>query len=205
MKRKESPKTENKFEHDKDETLRNKRNRERNIMNVIVNTSIILMCTLMDGLTQIMMDTMGAVASVMTGAVGGEEAGEKVNREFKQKQPEVDEKIRTMISDVRKDVHVQLGQKRKEIEPFLSDPAFDAGPKMTDEYDFKLPKLTEELDDSSLAQYIRLLVSQDPSFVEMFEKLTCWMNTLPKFTEKISKKRCIKAAQEQQSGQAAYA
>jgi len=188
MKRKERPKTENKFAPDKDETLQNKTNRERKIMNVIVNTSIILMSTLTDGLTQIMMDTMGAMASGMAGAIGGEEAGEKVNREFKHKQPEVDEKIRTMISDVRKDVYVQLGQKRKEIEPFLSDPAFDTGPKTIDEYNFKLPKLTEELDDSSLAQYVRLLVSEDPSFAEMFEKLTCWMNTLPKFPEKTSKK-----------------
>src|SRR5512136_115923 len=109
MERKIPSETENQVPHSKDETLQSKTNRERKIMNVILNTSIILMSTLMDGLTQIIMDTTGAVASGMAGAVGGEETAEKVNKEFKQKQPEVDEKIRTMISEVRKDVYAQLG------------------------------------------------------------------------------------------------
>ncbi len=166
MERKKPSETEDQVPLSKDETLQGKTNRERKIMNVILNTSIILMSTLMDGLTQIIMDTTGAVASGMAGAVAGEETAEKVNKEFKQKQPEVDEKIRTMISEVRKDVYVQLGQKRKEIEPFLTDPVFDTGPKTTDEYDFRLPKLTEELDDSSLAQYTRLLVSETQALLK---------------------------------------
>jgi len=188
MEGKERSETENQVENGKDGTLQSRTDRERKIMDLIVNTSIILMSTLMDGLTQMMMDTMGAVASGMAGAIGGEEAGEKVNREFKEKMPEVDEKIRTMISEVRRDVYVQLGQKRKEIEPFLSDPVFDVGPKIIDEYDFKLPKLTEELDDGTLAKYTRLLISEDPSFAAMFKELTRWMNTLPKFPAKSKKK-----------------
>ena len=98
--------------------------------------------------------------------------------------PEVDEKMKEMISDVRKDVYAQMVQKREEIVPFLSDPAFDLGPKIIAGYDFNLPRLTEELDDGALAQYSQLLVSEDPSFAEMFEKLTNWINTLPKFPDK---------------------
>ncbi len=184
MKKKEKPKTENRVIHSSDGTLHSKTNRERKIMNAIVNTTIILMSTLMEGLTQMMIDTTGAMASGMAKAMGGEEAGKKVNREFKQNQPEVDEKVRSMISDVRKDVYAQLEQKRKEIETFLSDPSFDAGPKTIDEYDFKLPKLTEELDDKELAQYTRLLLSEDSDFAKMFGKLTSWLNSLPKFPEK---------------------
>ena len=67
----------------------------------------------------------------------------------------------------------------KKIKPLLSDQAFDVGPKIIEEYDFKLPKLTEELNDSALAQYTQLLVSEDPSFAKMFKELTSWMNTLP--------------------------
>jgi hypothetical protein len=89
---------------------------------------------------------------------------------------------------VRKDVYAQLGQKEKEIEPLLSDSAFDVGPKIIEKYDFKLPKLTEELDDSALAQYAQLLISDDSSFTEMFTELTSWMNTLPKFPDKTNKK-----------------
>ena len=168
--------------------LQGRTDREKKIMNVVVNTSTILLGTLMGGLTEAMMNVMGSVASGMAGAVGGEEAGEKVGREFKQKLPGVNEKMKAMIADARKDLYVQIEHKRKEIEPFLSDPVFDVGPKKIDEYDFKLPKLTEELDDGTIAQYIYLLVSEDPSFAELFDELTSWMNNLPTFTSKSEKK-----------------
>jgi hypothetical protein len=157
--------------------------RTQKVMNTLTNTSIILMSTLMGGVTQVMMETMGTMASGMAGAMGGEEAGEEVSNEFKQKAPEVDEKMREMISEVRRDVYAQLEQKRQEIEPLLSDAAFDIGPEIVDGYDFGLPKLTEELDDSSLVQYSQLLVGEDPYFTEMFGKLTEWMNTLPKYPD----------------------
>ena len=161
-----------------------KTDREQRVMNAIINTSIILMSVLMGGFTQIMIETTGAMASEMAGAMGGKEAGEKVNKEFKRKLPEIDEEMKAMISDVRKDVYTQIKQRRKEIEPVLSELAFDLGPKIIDGYDFKLPKLTEELNDSSLAQYSLLLVGEDPGFTEMFKELTNWMNNLPKLPEK---------------------
>ena len=169
-------------------TFIGKTGRERKIMNAVVNTNIILVGTLMGGITEAMMNATRTVASGMAGAVGGEEAGKKVSREFKQRLPEVDGKMKAMIADVRKDLYVQIEQKKKEIKPFLSDPVFDIGPKRIEEHDFKLPKLTEELDDRTLAQYTRLVVSENPSFTKMFRELTNWMNTLPKFTEKSNNK-----------------
>jgi len=164
-----------------------KTDRGEKIMNSIVNTSIILMSTMMGAFTAVMMNTTGAMASGMAEALGGKEAEETVNKELKQKLPEVDEKMKTLISDVRKDVYAQFKQKSKDTEPLLSDPLFDVGPKIVDKYDFKLPKLIEELDDSTLAQYTQLLISGEPRFTEMFKELTSWMNTLPKFPEKTNK------------------
>jgi hypothetical protein len=158
--------------------------RAEKVMNTMTNTSIIMMSSLMGGITQAMMETMGTVASGMAGAMGGEEAGEEVSKEFEQKLPEVDEKMKEMISEMRKDVYAQMDQKRGEIEPYLADPAFDLGPEIVDRYDFGLTKLSEELDDGTLARYAQLLVSEDPNFSEMFEALTDWMNTLPKFPDK---------------------
>jgi hypothetical protein len=158
----------------------NKAVRNKKIMNVIVNTSVILMSTLMEGFTDLMMNTMGAVASGMAGAIGGEEAGKEVDEEFKQKMPEVDDKMKTMISEVRNDVYLQIEQKSAEVEPFLSDPKFDEGLKIVEAYDFNLPKLTEDLDDGTVAAYLQLLMSEDPQFDEMFKKLADWMNTMPK-------------------------
>jgi len=165
-----------------------KTDREKKIMNVVANTSIILVSMLMGGLTEALMAATGTVASGIAGAAGGEEAGKKASREFKQKLPEVDEKMKAMIMDVRKDLYVQIEQKRKEIEPFLSDPVFDVGPKKIDAYDFELPKLTEELDDGTIAQYTCLLASEDPSFAALFKELTNWMNTLPTFPNKTNRK-----------------
>ncbi len=170
-----------------DASLRSETDREGKIMNAIANTSVILMSTMMDAFTKVMVNTTAAMASGIAGAMGGKEAEEKVNDEVKQKLPEVDEKMKAMISDMKKDIYAQMGQKRKEIEPLLSDPLFEVGPKIIEKYDFKLPKLTQELDDNTLAQYSQLLVSEDPRFAEMFKALAEWMNSLPKFSEQASR------------------
>jgi len=168
--------------------LQSKTDRGEEIVNAMVNTSVILMSTMMGAFTQVMVNTTGVLASGMAGAMGGKEGEEKVNEEFKQKLPEVNEKMKTMISDIRKDIYAQIVQKRKEIEPLLSDPVFEAGPKIVEKYEFKLPKLTQELDDDTLAQYSQLLVREDPRFAKMFMELTKWISSLPKLPEKTGKK-----------------
>jgi hypothetical protein len=162
--------------------------RETRIMNAIMNTSIILMGTLMGGFGELFMNMAGAMASGMAEAVAGEEVGQEVSQEVKHKTPEVNEKMKAMMSDIRKDMYLQMNEKRKEIEPFLSDPMFDVGPKKIDEYDFGIPKLTEELDDEALAKYTSLLVSEDANFVKLYSELTEWLSTLPKVPEKADDK-----------------
>jgi len=153
-------------------------------MNAVMNTSIILMGTLMGGFGELFTNVAGAMASGMAEAVAGEEVGQEVSQEVKQKMPEVNEKMKAMMSDIRKDIYLQMNEKRKEIEPFLSDPMFDVGPKKIDEYDFGLPKLTEELDDDALAKYTNLLVSEDAKFAKLYSELTEWLSTLPKAPDK---------------------
>ncbi len=154
--------------------------REDKILNTIINTSVILMSAMMGAFTQVMVSATGAMASGMAAAMGGKEAEDKVNEEFTQKLPEVDEKMKAMIAEIRKDIYTQMGQKRKELKPLLSDALFEAGPKIIEKYDFNLPKLTEELDDGALAQYSKLLVTEDPNFQKMFKELTEWLSSLPK-------------------------
>ena len=168
----------------KDRILQSKTGREEKVMNCIMNTSIILMVTMMGAFSELMVNTTSAMSSGIAEALGGKEAGEKVNEEVKQKLPEFDRKMKTMLSDIRKDIYTQLGEKSKEIKSLLSDPFFDIGPKIVGKYDFKLPKLTEELNDDALAHYSKLLVYEDPVFAEMFQELTSWLNSLPKFSEK---------------------
>ena len=128
------------------------------------------------------------MASGMAEAIGGKEASDKVNQKIKQELPEIDGKMKAMISDIRKDIYAQLSQKRMELEPMLSDPAFAVGPKIIAKYDFNLPKLTQELDDNALSRYSQLLVSEDADFAKMFKELTEWLNSLPKPKEERHKK-----------------
>ena len=188
MARKKPSKTKNLTAHVKDGVLQSKTGRSDEIMNAMVNTSVILMSTMMGAFTQVIVNATGAMASGLAGAMGGEEAGEKVTEEFNQKLPEVDAKMKILISDIRKDLYAQMGQKKKEIEPLLSDPVFEVGPKIIEKYDFKLPKLTRELDDNALAQYSQLLVSEDSRFAKMFRELTEWLNSLPKIPEQTNRK-----------------
>ena len=154
--------------------------RENNIINAMVNTSVILMSTMMGALTQVMVNATGALASGMAEAMGGKDAGEKVNTEMKQKLPEVDEKMQSTFSGMRKDIYAQLANQKREIMPLLSDPVFENGPRIIEKYDFKLPKLTQELDDKTLTQYTQLLVNEDQAFMKMFKELAEWLNSLPK-------------------------
>jgi hypothetical protein len=162
--------------------------REDKIMNAMVNTSVILMSTMMGAFTQVMVSATGAMASGMAEAMGGKEAGNQVNQEIKQKLPEADQKMKAMISDIKKDIYSQMAQKKKDLAPLLSDPAFEEGPKIIEKYDFKLPKLTQELHDNALAQYSQLLANEDPRFAKMFGELAKWLNSLPKPGEQTTTK-----------------
>jgi len=162
--------------------------REDKIMNTIVNTSILLMSTFMGGFSELMVNVTSEVASGMTEAFAGEEAGKEAREKVKQKLPEVNDKMRAMISDMRKDIYLQMEKTNKEIAPFMTDPVFDVGPQKVDAYDFGIPKLSSRLDDDTLAQYSYLLVSEDAAFAELFGQLMDWLNSLPKAPKELGNK-----------------
>ena len=142
------------------------------------------MSTMMGAFTNIMANATSAITSGMAEAMGGKEAQNKVNQEIKQGFPEVDEKIKAMISDIRKEIYSQMKKKKQKFGSLLSDPAFDVGPRIIEKYDFRLPKLTEELDNNALSQYSQLLLSEDAGFDKMFKELAEWIGSLPKLDEK---------------------
>ena len=106
--------------------------------------------------------------------------GTKSTKKSNRTCPEVDAKMKAMISDIRRDIYAQMRQKKQEMKLMFSDPVFDIGPKIIEKYDFKLPKLSQKLNDNELAQYSKLLVNEDLRFVKMFKELTQWINSLPK-------------------------
>jgi len=159
--------------------------RSTRILNTMMNTSIVIMSAMMGGMAQSMVEATGEMASEMVSEMEGEGAGKGIKEELSHKAPEVEEQMKEMISDVRRDIYSQMAQKKMEIEPLISDPAFDLGPEIVERYDFGVPKLTEELDDSSFAVYVQLLTREDQRFSEMFQHLTDWLNSLPKLPDKV--------------------
>jgi hypothetical protein len=180
MVRKKAPGTKTNPPKSRDVTPRSETILEDKIIYAMANTSVILMSMMMGLFTQMLGSTMGAMASGMAEAIGGKEASDKVNLEIKQGLPEIDDKMKAGISDLRKEIYSQMTKKRQELELVFSDPVFEVGPKIIEKYDFNLPKLTEKLDDDALSQYSKLLVSEDIRFVKMFKELTEWINSLPK-------------------------
>lgn len=160
--------------------------REKKILNTMVNSSILIMSTVMGVSGATMAKVTGAVASGMAEALE-EGQGAKVAGEVEAKLPEATEEMRRMVSDMRRDMYAQMGKKMAEIRPQLADPVFDGGPRIVEKHDFGIPPLTEELDDAQLAEYARMMAAEDPKFLEMFKELTGWMNTLLKMPGKDEK------------------
>ena len=102
-----------------EENLQSMTVRNKKIMNLIANTNIILLSTLED-LANLMMDSMGAVVAGIAETIDGE-AGKDVY-EVEQKPPEVNEKVKAVVSEVRQDVYRQMEDKKGSIEQFLPDP-----------------------------------------------------------------------------------
>ena len=180
MVRKKSSRTKDKILKKGNIELQSEEILEDKIINAIVNTSVILMSMMMGAFTQVIGSTMGAMVSGMAEAMGGKESSNKVNLEINQGLPEIDAKMKAMISDLRKDIYSQMRQKRQELEPMLGQKAFMIGPEIIEKYDFNLPKLTQELDDNAIARYLLLLISEDVCFGKMFKELTEWINSISK-------------------------
>lgn len=168
---------------DRELAVQKSKEREKKIFNCMINSSIILMSSLMGAFSEVMVNAVGSMASGFAEVTGGEEEARKIKEEL----PEATQKFMKMISDTRKDIYRQFEEKKKEIKPIVAEPIFDDGPKIVENFDFGLPKLTEELDDLSLASYTELIVSEDKRFDVMFKELMNWMNSLPQPPRKLKK------------------
>lgn len=153
--------------------------RTRRIMNVMANTGVIMMVTLMDGFAQTMLGAAGAMASGLAEAFGDEDAADQAVEDIERGAPEAKQQMMGMISEMREQLYAQMADKAEQISPLLADRIFDRGPEIVDTYELGLPRLTEELDDATIAEYAKLLVQEDKFFTEMFGKLSTWMNDLP--------------------------
>jgi len=155
--------------------------REGKILNLLCNTSLVLMTMLTEAVSQ-MFTTIGkGMMDALSTCVGGS-ANASIDLDDLEKQ--IPEKLRTELMTMKKDLQQQFYAKKHEIGTFLADPRFDTGIGIVERTQLPLPKLTEDLDERSLFAYLALLQTEDAKVSAMFKELFEWMNSLPQLGKK---------------------
>jgi len=156
--------------------------RETKILNLLCNTSLVLMTMLTEAVTQVFSTLTKEMVNALSTSFGGPQDASTNVDDLEKHLPE---KLRTELMTMKKDLRQQFDEKRHELAGLLSDPRFDAGIAIVERTQLPLPKLTEDLDERSLFAYLALLQTEDTKITEMFKQLFEWMNTLPQLGKKV--------------------
>jgi len=154
--------------------------RDTKIMNVICNTSILLMCMLTEAFSDFFTNMAAGMATAVSTGFG---ASEKNTKEMTQKIDEIKTELPKQMTEqlitMKTDITKQLQSKKDDIKTLIIDPKFDEGITIAEQYHFGLSPLTQDLDDLTLLKYIGLLTANDAQCVKMFQELMAWMNSIP--------------------------
>jgi len=153
--------------------------RESKILNIMSNTSILLMSLMTDAFSGVFAEMATGMAQAVTEGLGAEK--EPTNTEkIERVKTEIPKQMIAQVVQMKADMKGQLQAKKEKIEKMIADPRFDAGITIAERYDFGVPNLTHDLDERSLLKYIELLKANDARCTKMFQELMEWMKSLPK-------------------------
>jgi hypothetical protein len=152
--------------------------RETKILNIMANTSILLMSLMTDAFSGAFAGMAAGMAQAVTEGLGAEKEPANMKK-IEQVKTEIPKQMIAQIVQMKADMKGQLRAKKEEIEKTIADPRFDAGITIAEQYDFGVPNLTHDLDERSLLKYIALLKANDARCTKMFQELMEWMKSLP--------------------------
>jgi hypothetical protein len=154
--------------------------RETKILNILCNTSILLMSALTEAFSDFFTGLSKEMVHALTTSMGvSEEKTMDMNTEMNTLKRELPKQMMEQMVTLKADMAKQLQVKKQEIGKIIADPAFDKGITIAEKYDFGLPPLTQELDEISLLRYIALMKAEHPVFLKMFQELVEWMKSVP--------------------------
>ncbi|DAC72832.1 MAG TPA: hypothetical protein DSN98_03365 [Thermoplasmata archaeon] len=154
--------------------------REIKILNVLCNTSLLLMAAMTEAFSEMFTDLSKEMVTALTASLGTAENSVKDStRNIDVLQKKLPQHLRKELITMKKEFTTQLKEKRDEIGLLLADPRFDRGITIVERTPLNLPKLTQDLDERSLLGYLALLQASDPRFTTMIQELFEWMKTLP--------------------------
>jgi hypothetical protein len=164
-------------------TIREKNDpdRETKILNLLCNTSLVLMTMLTEAVSQAFTSLTKEMVNALSTSV---DASQDASTNLDALEKNIPEKFRAEMMTMKNDLQKQLNEKKQQLTGLLSDPRFDTGIAIAERASIPLPKLTQDLDERSLYGYLALLQTEDPTVSAMFKELFEWMNTLPKFDNK---------------------
>lgn len=152
--------------------------RESKILNIMVNTSILLMGLMTDAFSDAFAKMAAGVAQVVAAGVKDTDNKPATKEIIQRVKTEFPKQMITQILQMKTDMKKQLRAKKGEIGKKIADPKFDAGITIAEQYDMGVPNLTSDLDEQSLLRYIVLLKTNDAQCTKMFQVLMEWMKTV---------------------------
>lgn len=158
----------------------NNQSREAKIMNVICNTTILLMSIMTEAFTSIFTKLSKEMITAITTVLDTPaDTIKEINAKTNNIQNELPKQIREQLLAMKKDVTAQMNEKKEKITSLIADKSLDEGIAIVERYNFNLPKLSCDLDERSLLGYMILLQQNDEQFTKMFQELLKWMKDLP--------------------------
>lgn len=155
--------------------------RETKILNLLCNTSLVLMTMLTEAVSQVFTSITKEMVTALSTGMG---SSQDVSANLNDLEKNIPEKLRAELMTMKNDLQKQLNEKKQELSGLLSDRRFDEGIAIAERASVSLPRLTQDLDERALFGYLALLQAEDPAVSAMFKDLFEWMNSLPKFDKK---------------------
>jgi uncharacterized protein YdcH (DUF465 family) len=154
--------------------------RETKILNVICNTSFLLVSIMTEAFNDIFTKmSKEMITTITTGLGAPNDTIKEINGGADNIQKELPKQMREQLLAMKIDIITQLEEKKDELATIIADKRFDEGIAIVERYKFSLPKLNCDLDERSLFGYITLLKENDEQFNKMFQELLEWMKNLP--------------------------
>lgn len=158
----------------------NNQRRETKILNVICNTTILLMSTMTEALTSVFTTlSKEMITAITTGLGAPADTTKEIHGETDKIQNELPKQMREQLLAMKVDITAQLKEKKEKFSSIIADKKFDEGIAIVERYNFNLPKLSCDLNERSLFGYFALLQENNEQFTKMFQELLEWMKALP--------------------------
>jgi 16S rRNA G966 N2-methylase RsmD len=154
--------------------------REEKIINIMCNTSILLMSLMTEAFSDLFAGMAEGMVQAVSSSLGvSEESTKQGSEKMRNLTAKIPQEVRAQMIAMKTDIRKQFQEKKQAIQNVLIDPVFDKGITIAESSTAQLPKLTEDLDEISLLGYLVLLKREDPSCTKMFQALMDWMKTVP--------------------------